>query len=98
MEYLAAASASFPGFLPRLSSPSAEKHMCNVLGREAREGPNTQDPARRLMVETGTRQCGNIEPYFNQMWFTVFLVLMMIVHGPYFKVNSCRERACSQRR
>ena len=36
---------------------------------------------------------GNIEPYFNQMWFTVFLVLMMIVHGPYFKVNSCREGA-----
>ena len=32
------------------------------------------------------------------MWFTVFLVLMMIVHGPYFKVNSHRVRACSQRR
>lgn len=35
----------------------------------------TEDPAE-----------GNIEPYFNQMWFTVFLVLMMIVHWPYFKV------------
>ena len=79
MEYLAAASASVPGLLPRLSSPSAEKHMCIVLGREAREGPNTQDQARRLMAETGTRQCGNVEPYFNQMWFTVFPVLMLIV-------------------
>ena len=45
MEYLVAASASFPGFLPRLSSPSAEKHMCNVLGREASEGPNNQGQA-----------------------------------------------------
>ena len=94
MKYLAVASASVPGLLPRLSSPSAEK-LCIVLGQEAREGPNTQDQARRLMAETGTRQCGNFEPYFNQMWFTVFLVLMMIVHGPYFKVNS---RARSQRR
>ena len=98
MEYLAAASASVPGLLPRLSSPSAEKHMCIVLGREAREGPNTQDQARRLMAETGTRQCGNVEPYFNQMWFTVFPVLMVIIHGPYFKVNSRRERASTQRR
>ena len=38
--------------MPRLSSPSADKHMCNVLGREAREGPYTQDQARRLMAET----------------------------------------------
>ena len=50
----------------------------------------------RVSVENHAE--GNIEPYFNQMWFTVFLVLMMIVHGPYFSVNSRREGACSQRR
>ena len=88
MEYLAASSASVPGLLPRLSSLSAEKHMCIVLGREAREGSNTQDQARRPMAETGTRHCGNVELYFNQMWFTVFPVLMLIVHAPYLKVNS----------
>ena len=70
---------------------SSGRDMCIVLGREAREGPYTQDQARRLMAETGTRQCGDVEPYFNQMWFTVFLVLMMLVHWPYFKVNSHRE-------
>ena len=71
--------------------------MCIVLGREAREGLYTQDQARRLMAETA-RVNVDIEPYFNQMWFTVFLVLMMLVHWSYLKVNSRREGACSQRR
>ena len=90
MEYLAAASASVAGLLPRLSSPSAEKHMCIVLGREAREGPYTQDQARRLMAETGTRQSGDMS-HISTRWFTVFLVLIMLVHCQYFKVNSHRE-------
>ena len=33
--------------------PSAEKYMRIVLAMEAREGPNTQDKAERLMAATG---------------------------------------------
>ena len=90
MEYLAVASASVAGPLPRLSSPSAVKHMFNVLGREAREGPYTQDQARRLMAGSARVNVASL----NQ----VFLVLMMLVHWLYLKVNSRREGACSQRR
>ena len=42
-----------------------------VLAQEACEGPNNPDQVRRLMVETGTPRCGDIEPYFNQIWFTL---------------------------
>ena len=38
-----------------------QRNTC-ALCWEAREGLNTQDQARPLMAETGTRQCGNIEP------------------------------------
>ena len=34
-------------------SHSAEKHMCLVLALQARQGPNTQDQAERLMATTG---------------------------------------------
>ena len=90
MEYLAVASASVAGPLPRQSSPSADKHMFNVLGRGAREGPYTQDQARRLMAGSARVNVATL----NQ----VFLVLMMLVHWSYLKVNSRREGACSQRR
>ena len=90
MEHLAVASASVAGLLPRLSSLSADKHMCNVLGREAHEGPYTQDQARRLMAESARVNVATLSQ--------VFLVLMMLVHWSYLKVNSRREGACSQRR
>ena len=41
--------------LPKIFAalPSAEKHMCLVLALQARQGPNTQDKAERLMATTG---------------------------------------------
>ena len=64
--------------------------MCNELGREAHEGPYTQDQARRLMAESASVNVATLSQ--------VFLVLLMLVHWSYLKVNSRREGACSQRR
>ena len=39
--------------LSRVQETQQKKHMSIVLAREAREGPYSQDQARRLMAETG---------------------------------------------
>ena len=56
-----------------------EKHMCTVLGQEAREG-------RTLKTKFGVswRRLARVN-------VAVFLVLLMLVHWLYFKVNSRRE-------